>query len=58
MKRLKVKKKTFNDVESFRANCSCVCKCRCGIGKPNQTVDMNTHTNVYSKFFERGAGMY
>ncbi len=58
MKKLKVNKKNFNHVESFRANCTCVCKCVPSAGNPKHYVDMSTHADVHSKFYERGAGVY
>jgi len=58
MKKLKINKKNFNNIESFRANCTCVCKCGCKNRKLSSDIDSGNYKSAYSKFYERGAGVY
>lgn len=58
MKKLKVNKKNFNHVESFRVNCTCMHNCVCTSKRTYKNTDAHNNREVYSIFAERGAGMY
>ncbi len=58
MKELKLKKKSFNEVEAYANSCSCRCSCEC-YGDPYMTTYVNDYNydNTYTRAYDHNVGV-